>query len=48
MISIITGDIVQSQMLPKSNQWLNRLKTKLANIARNEDQWNIYRGDSFQ
>ncbi len=46
-IAIITGDIVNSR-LDKTNLWLNNLKDVLKKIGKEEQEWEIYRGDSFQ
>ncbi|MBF6640716.1 hypothetical protein IVB69_04445 [Flavobacterium sp. J49] len=47
MISIITGDIVNSRKL-SSNVWIDGLKTLLNSFGRSPNDWEIYRGDEFQ
>ena len=47
MISIITGDIINSKESNPKN-WLNALKGVLNNFGNEPQQWEIYRGDSFQ
>lgn len=47
MIAILTGDIINSRKRPAS-QWLPVLKEKLGLYGQNPDQWEIFRGDSFQ
>jgi hypothetical protein len=44
-ISVITGDIINSRRV-KPEIWLPVLKKALEKISKNN--WNIYRGDSFQ
>lgn len=48
MISIITGDIVNSRGHIQSNNWLEVLKTALSRFGKEPLKWEIYRGDSFQ
>ncbi|MFV5691758.1 hypothetical protein ACM55K_07025 [Flavobacterium sp. LT1R49] len=47
MISIITGDIVNSRKLP-SKIWIEGLKKLLNTKGKNPGEWEIYRGDEFQ
>jgi hypothetical protein len=47
MVSIITGDIVNSRKLP-SNIWIDGLKKLLNTKGKNPSEWEIYRGDEFQ
>jgi hypothetical protein len=47
MISIITGDIVNSRKL-SSNVWMDGLKALLNTFGKNPAEWEIYRGDEFQ
>ncbi len=47
MISIITGDIVNSRKL-SSNVWMDGLKTLLNSFGKSPAEWEIYRGDEFQ
>ena len=44
---IITGDIVNSRQY-SSSKWLVTLKEALNQYGREPQQWEIYRGDSFQ
>lgn len=47
MIAIITGDIVNSRE-GKSLDWLESLKLALNRYGKHLEDWEIYRGDSFQ
>lgn len=47
MISIITGDIVNSRKLP-SKIWIDGFKKLLNTFGKNPTEWEIYRGDEFQ
>ena len=51
-IGVITGDIVSSHKLEDRSIWLNKLKAIFndldANFLQLSDQWDIFRGDSFQ
>lgn len=47
MISIITGDIVNSRKLP-SKVWIKGLKLIFNELGKNPRDWEIYRGDEFQ
>jgi hypothetical protein len=47
MISIITGDIVNSRKLP-SIIWMDGFKKLLSSFGKNPIEWEIYRGDEFQ
>lgn len=47
MISIITGDIINSQK-SSPEKWLEALKSILNRYGTTPSQWEIYRGDSFQ
>lgn len=47
MISIITGDIINSRKLP-SAKWIDGLKELLNTKGANPSKWEIYRGDEFQ
>jgi hypothetical protein len=47
MISIITGDIINSRKLP-STIWIDGLKELLNTKGKNPSKWEIYRGDEFQ
>lgn len=47
MISIITGDIVNSRKL-SSNVWMDGLKALLNSFGKSPSEWEIYRGDEFQ
>jgi len=47
MQTIITGDIVNSRSVD-SEAWLNPLKKLFKEITQSEEDWDIFRGDSFQ
>lgn len=47
MVSIITGDIIQSRR-SKPSVWLKALKKELDKVGPTPKKWEIYRGDSFQ
>lgn len=47
MISILTGDIINSRKLP-SAAWMEGLKVLLNTVGSTPQQWEIYRGDEFQ
>ena len=47
METIITGDIVNSRLVD-SEVWLDPLKELFREIAYSEEDWDIFRGDSFQ
>ncbi|TDD77555.1 hypothetical protein [Flavobacterium caseinilyticum] len=47
MISIITGDIINSRKLP-SAIWIDGLKELFNTKGKNPNEWEIYRGDEFQ
>jgi DNA-binding XRE family transcriptional regulator len=47
MLTIITGDIVNSRSVTPE-VWLNPLKELLTEISYSENDWDIFRGDSFQ
>lgn len=47
VIAILTGDIVNSASVD-APQWLNRLKSFLNKVGNTPQDWEIYRGDSFQ
>lgn len=47
MVSIITGDIVQSRR-SKPSVWMKALKKELDKIGPSPKKWEIFRGDSFQ
>lgn len=47
MISIITGDIVNSRDFP-SKIWTKALKDILSTFGKSPNDWEIYRGDEFQ
>ncbi|WP_461532744.1 transcriptional regulator [Sinomicrobium sp.] len=48
MISVITGDIVNSRASSSPDLWLGPLKKALSEVAVSEKYWEIFRGDSFQ
>ncbi len=47
MIAIITGDIINSRNVEPTT-WLNVLKNVLSNYGETPNDWEIFRGDSFQ
>lgn len=48
MISIITGDIIDSHQMKNPALWLDPLKALLGKKGSSPKDWEIYRGDSFQ
>lgn len=48
MVSIITGDIVNSRRLKDPELWLKPLKKVLEELSSSDQFWELYRGDSFQ
>ncbi|MDX1640942.1 MAG: SatD family protein [Balneolaceae bacterium] len=48
MRATITGDIVHSQSVEKPEIWLNPLKELFSKFGETPEDWEIYRGDSFQ
>jgi len=47
MVAVITGDVVHSRAL-QPQQWLSRLKEGLGLFGESPEDWEIFRGDSFQ
>ncbi|RED93831.1 SatD family protein [Marinoscillum furvescens] len=47
MFAILTGDIINSRQV-NSSQWIDDLTTTLNQYGSSPQQWEIYRGDSFQ
>lgn len=47
MIGVITGDLINSKKMAPSN-WLKILKKELSMEGNTPEDWEIYRGDSFQ
>ncbi len=47
MIAVLTGDIVNSRKVAPAI-WTERLRKVLSNFGREEKDWEVYRGDSFQ
>ncbi len=47
MVSVLTGDIINSKEVEPSI-WLPSLREVLALYAKETEQWEIFRGDSFQ
>jgi len=47
MIAVITGDIINSRK-GKTETWISSLKETLNQYGREPENWEIYRGDSFQ
>jgi SatD family (SatD) len=48
MISVITGDIINSKKFINPKIWLIPLKEALTNTGIDKKYWEIFRGDSFQ
>ncbi|MGB0176746.1 MAG: transcriptional regulator [Owenweeksia sp.] len=48
MIAVITGDIIHSRKLKNQQIWLQPLKALFKPWGQSPQQWDIYRGDSFQ
>lgn len=48
MISVITGDIINSRKGKDTKTWMNLLKKALSHYGKENINWEIYRGDSFQ
>ena len=48
MISVITGDLINSRLIANPQEWIEPLKSLFASIGPNPKSWEIYRGDSFQ
>lgn len=48
MISIITGDIIDSRQLKGQESWIAPLKTLFDELGPSPEKWDIYRGDNFQ
>ena len=48
MTAILTGDIVNSRENINQATWLAPLKKLLNSFGKGPEQWEIYRGDSFQ
>ena len=48
MISIITGDIINSRDISNQKEWLLPLKKLFSTYGKSPKVWEIYRGDSFQ
>tara|TARA_R110002073_G_scaffold72537_1_gene177464 strand:+ start:460468 stop:461067 length:600 start_codon:yes stop_codon:yes gene_type:complete len=47
MTAVLTGDIINSRS-GKTPNWLGILKETLQKFGKEPEQWEIYRGDSFQ
>lgn len=48
MISIITGDIIDSRQIKTQESWITPLKLLFEEVGSNPEKWDIYRGDNFQ
>ena len=48
MTSILTGDIIKSRNHVHPEIWINILKRTLKFLTKDENGWELYRGDSFQ
>ncbi len=47
MTAILTGDIINSRLV-EPQEWLPVLESTLAILADTKDNWEVFRGDSFQ
>lgn len=47
MVAVITGDIINSKEA-KTSDWLESLKKSLNQFGKTLEDWEIFRGDSFQ
>lgn len=47
IVAVITGDIISSQR-KEASVWLPKLKAALKTTGNTPEDWEIYRGDSFQ
>ncbi|HNU59326.1 MAG TPA: transcriptional regulator, partial [Aquaticitalea sp.] len=48
MTSVIIGDIIKSERISDPTLWLDTLKSALTYLTKNSDNWELFRGDSFQ
>ncbi len=48
MIGVITADIINSRRIEHTEEWINVLKETLGKLGNEGENWEIYRGDSFQ
>ena len=48
MLAIITGDIVDSRSINDPTIWMDPLKELFNKMGETPQNWEIYRGDSFQ
>ena len=48
LVSVLTGDIVQSRAFKNTASWLKTLKAVLDGYGPSPKTWQVYRGDSFQ
>jgi hypothetical protein len=48
MEAIITGDIIDSRKITRQDIWLEPLKETLSLFGTSPNDWDIFRGDSFQ
>lgn len=48
MISVITGDIINSQSVKLPKDYLNQIRQALSYLGKETRNWEIFRGDSFQ
>ncbi len=48
MISVITGDIINSRKIQDPEEWITPLKQLFEQVGKSPASWEIYRGDSFQ
>jgi hypothetical protein len=48
MIAVITGDIIDSRSLGSQQEWLIPIQTLFSKWGKVNENWEIFRGDSFQ
>ena len=48
MIAVLTGDIIGSRKAFSTEEWMLPLRELLNGFGASPEQWEIYRGDSFQ
>jgi len=48
MTAIITGDIINSQLVELPKSYLEKIRNTLSSLGNEHEAWEIFRGDSFQ
>jgi len=48
IISVLTGDIINSRAVKAPKDYLEILRKTLSSIGKEQENWEIFRGDSFQ